>query len=172
MFTVTGEYALRAAVHLAMHHPDPQTASAIAAATHVPTGYLSKILQELVRHGIAHSQRGLGGGFQLTRHPDTISVLEVLVAAGSPIQRINKCPLGLPGHATLCPVHRLMDDGLKLIEHTFQATTLGALCRAGGEGAGLCAEETGGHRRASHSHKPAARPKAPRPMGPAEKRTK
>ncbi len=121
-----------------MRHPDPQTAAAIAEATHVPTGYLSKILQELVRHGVAHSQRGLGGGFQLTRDPEGISVLEVLVAAGSPIHRINKCPLGLPAHTKLCPVHKLMDDGLRLIEHTFETTTLAELCRGGGENPGLC----------------------------------
>ncbi len=138
MFTVTGEYALRATVHLAMHHPAPQTAAAIARATRVPTGYLSKILQELVRHGLAHSQRGLGGGFQLTRDPNEISVLQVLDAAGSSIQRIQRCPLGLPSHEKLCPVHRLMDDGLKLIEDTFEATTIGALCRCGEDGSGLC----------------------------------
>jgi len=130
VITVTGEYALRAAVHLAQRHPDPMTSAEIAAATQVPPGYLSKIMQGLVRSRIVTSQRGLGGGFQLSRDPEKISVLDVIVAAGSPLQRIHHCPLGLTSHTRLCRLHRLVDDAVKQIEDAFRAATLASLLPA------------------------------------------
>lgn len=130
MITVTGEYALRASVYLAQRHPTPTTSAEIAAVTQVPPGYLSKIMQALVRSHIVTSQRGLGGGFQLSREPDQITVLEVIVAAGSPIQRIHHCPLGLPSHIQLCPLHRLVDDAVRQIEEAFTESTLASLIPA------------------------------------------
>lgn len=127
MITATGEYALRAGVYLAQHHPKPQTAADVAAATQIPPGYLSKILQGMVKTGLVNSQRGLGGGFTLARDPYSITVLEVLTAAGAPIQRIERCPLGLSTHTKLCPMHKLVDDGLKAIEEAFAAAILGKL---------------------------------------------
>jgi len=127
MITATGEYALRAAVFLAQHHPNPQISAVVASATQIPSGYLSKILQGMVKNGLVHSQRGLGGGFTLARGPHSISVLDVLNAAGSPIQRIERCPLGLSTHTKLCPVHKLVDDGLKAIEDAFASANIGEL---------------------------------------------
>jgi Rrf2 family transcriptional regulator, nitric oxide-sensitive transcriptional repressor len=127
MITATGEYALRAAVYLAQHHPKPQVSADVAAATQIPPGYLAKILQGMVKNGLIHSQRGLGGGFTLVRDPYKINVLEVLTAAGAPIQRIERCPLGLSTHTKLCPVHKLVDDGLKAIEEAFAQAILGEL---------------------------------------------
>ena len=124
MLPQTVEYALRAVVHLASHSPDPQTTDQIAATTLVPRAYLSKVLQSLTRAGLAHSQRGLGGGITLTRTPDKLTILEV-VNAVEPIQRIRTCPLGLPAHgAHLCPLHRRVDNALALVEEAFRDTTL------------------------------------------------
>ncbi|MCC7391669.1 Rrf2 family transcriptional regulator, partial [Candidatus Sumerlaeota bacterium] len=101
MISTTGEYALRAAVFLAQHHPDPQTTAQIAAATKVPSGYLSKILQAMVRREVIHSQRGLHGGFTLVQDPKDTAVLNILAAVDAEPQRIRKCPLGLRGHVKL-----------------------------------------------------------------------
>lgn len=138
VITVTGEYALRAAVHLAQRHPAPTTAAEIAGVTQVPPGYLSKIMQALVRAHLVTSQRGLGGGFQLSRDPGLITVLDVIVAAGSPIQRIHHCPLGLPSHTQLCPLHRLVDDAVRQIEEAFTASTLASLIPGPGGIEPLC----------------------------------
>lgn len=129
MFSQTAEYALRAVVHLATveDEPAPQTVGQIAAVTRVPAGYLSKVLQSLTRAGLITSQRGLGGGFRLAKAASAISIYEVIQAV-DPIQRINYCPLGLPGHGkNLCSLHKRMDAAMALIEEQFRAATIGQL---------------------------------------------
>jgi Rrf2 family nitric oxide-sensitive transcriptional repressor len=66
VFSQTVEYALRAMVHLAAEAPGARTTDQIAKATLVPRAYLSKVLQSLIRSGLVHSQRGLGGGMTWT----------------------------------------------------------------------------------------------------------
>ena len=127
MLSQTHEYALRAAVFLASEEGEPRTAREIAAATSVPPGYLAKVLQQLVRGGIATSQRGLNGGFLLARPASKVPVLDV-VNAVDPIRRIHSCPLGLAEHErALCPLHRTLDRAYAEIERSFAGSTLGDL---------------------------------------------
>lgn len=124
MFTQTVEYALRVAVRLAATDPEPQTADDIAAATRVPRAYLAKVVQALVRGGVARSKRGVGGGVVLSKRPEELSILEI-VNAVDPICRIKTCPLGLPTHGEkLCPLHKRLDDALAHVEQAFAGTTL------------------------------------------------
>jgi Rrf2 family protein len=127
MFSQTTEYALRAIVWLAAHSPEPQKTQDIAAATRVPAGYLSKVLQALGRARLVRSQRGLYGGFALTRPAEKIRVLEV-VNAVDPIRRIETCPLGLQSHGkSLCALHRRLDDAIAHIEQAFSRSTIADL---------------------------------------------
>jgi Rrf2 family nitric oxide-sensitive transcriptional repressor len=124
MISQTGEYALRAIVFLAMNPGKAFTTLQISETTKVPAAYLSKVLQSLVKARVVHSQRGLGGGFVLTKPPVEISILEVLNAV-DPIQRIRTCPLGLKAHgAVLCALHKKLDDATAIIEKTFSDTTI------------------------------------------------
>jgi len=138
MFSQTVEYALRAVVHLAAEAPEPRTTDQIARATRVPKAYLSKVLQSLVRAGLVHSQRGIGGGMTLARDARVLTVLEV-VNAVEPIQRIRSCPLGLESHGhRLCPLHRRMDDALADMERAFGSTTLSEVLTEPGQNIPLC----------------------------------
>jgi len=130
MISTTAEYGLRAAVYLAQHYGAPKTTAEIAEATLVPAGYLAKVLQAMGRHELVESQRGLGGGFHLTRTPDEVTVLDVLAAVDSPIQRITKCPLGLKPHVKLCPVHKLVDEAIGSVEAAFRSATLESLLQS------------------------------------------
>lgn len=124
MISQTAEYALRAMVCLAMNSGSAFTAQQISVQTKVPTAYLSKVMQSLVRARLVQSQRGLGGGFVLTKQPQEISILEVLNAV-DPIQRIRTCPLGLKAHGTiLCALHKKLDDATAVIEKTFADTNI------------------------------------------------
>ena len=138
LFSHTSEYALRAAVHLAVHVDHPQTNQQIAEATRVPAGYLSKVLQAMGRGGLVRAQRGLGGGFTLSREPKDMTVLDV-VNAVDPIGRITECPLGLKAHGTnLCPLHRRLDDALAQVEQVLGDTTLAELIETPGGSRPLC----------------------------------
>jgi Rrf2 family protein len=124
MISQTVEYALRAVVYLAGEGGAPRTAQQIALVTKVPQAYLSKVMQSLSRADLVHSQRGLHGGFTLTRPPEELTIWDV-VEAVEPLRRIRECPLGLEAHRVrLCPLHKRLDDALGLIERAFKETTL------------------------------------------------
>ena len=123
MISQTTEYALRAMVALASKGEAMVTRD-LADATRVPAGYLSKVLQSLRRAGLVNSQRGLEGGFELALPPADIS-LYMVVQAVDPIQRIHSCPLGLKAHGVkLCPLHRRLDNAMRMVEEAFRDTTL------------------------------------------------
>ena len=126
MFSKTVEYALRAMVYLASQEGTPRTTQQIAAATKVKGAYLSKVMQSLGRKRLVQSQRGLHGGFTLTRPTDDLTVLDIIMAV-DPIQRIESCPLGIKGHINLCPLHRRLDQAMKLVEDALQKSTLAEL---------------------------------------------
>lgn len=127
MISQTTEYALRAAVFLAMNRQKAFTANEIAAVTKVPAAYLSKVLQSLAKADIVISQRGAGGEFILAIAPESISILDV-VNAVDPIQRIKTCPLDLKSHGTtLCALHARLDGACAAIEKVFADTTLSEL---------------------------------------------
>lgn len=141
MISSTGEYALRAAVLLAQRHPEPQTNATIAEATQVPVGYLAKVLQALVRAGLVSSRRGLYGGFALRRAPSRISVLQVLAATRCAPQRIRRCPLGIAGHVSLCPVHSLVDQAMASATAVLEGVTVADLVGAAGGSIPLCSHD-------------------------------
>ncbi len=139
MISTTVEYALRAVVILAYRHGSPLTGEQIADLAHVPTPYLLKLMQQLVRAGVVHSQRGRGGGFSLARPPDQITIWDILDAV-EPFQRISACPLGVENHATLCPLHRKVDQALEHVEEAFRTTTLAEIVSDCGDSSPLCAD--------------------------------
>jgi len=127
MFSQTAEYALRVVVFIGTLRGEPATTKQIAAATQVPEGYLSKILQSLSRAGLVQSQRGLHGGSILARDPAKITLYDVINAI-SPLPRIHTCPLGLPSHGTnLCAVHRRLDDAVAMVEKVFRESSIADL---------------------------------------------
>ena len=136
MFSQTTEYALRAVVYLASQGGAAQTTQQIAEATRVPAGYLSKVMQGLSRAGLVHSQRGLHGGFTLSRPADALTVLDV-VRAVDPLRRIRSCPLGIKGHVNLCPLHRRLDQAVALVEDALQRSTIAELLAEPERGRGI-----------------------------------
>lgn len=142
MISQTAEYALRAIVYLAMNTGNAFTTQQISLQTKVPPAYLSKVLQSLVRARLVQSQRGLGGGFVLTKEPEEISILQVLNAV-DPIQRIKTCPLGLNAHGTnLCALHKKLDDATAVIEKTFADTTIAEILSRPTASVPLCESPT------------------------------
>lgn len=88
-----GEYAVRAMTYLA-RYPEGHVASLhdIGQAQDIPESFLAKILQSLVRGGLAVSQRGAHGGFALARPATEITLRDVIEAVDGPVS-LNQCVL-------------------------------------------------------------------------------
>ncbi len=82
-----GDYASRALLSLALHDDSgPTSVRDIAERTGLPQPYLEQILLTLKGAGLVHSKRGVGGGYQLARDAESISLAEIVAAVDGPIQ--------------------------------------------------------------------------------------
>ena len=71
-------YALHAALELALADGSPVTAAFVAERYEIPENVVAKVLQQLVRAGIARGSRGVGGGYRLARLANEVSVQDVI----------------------------------------------------------------------------------------------
>ena len=126
MISKTAEYALRTVAALAAAGETPSRADRLAEQTKVPRRYLNTVLQDLVRGGLVRSRPGPGGGHTLALKPSEITILDV-VNAVAPLERIHHCPLGLPSHTSLCPLHKELDNAYAATEEAFAQVTIGEL---------------------------------------------
>jgi Rrf2 family protein len=59
---------------------EPVSTAKLAATFDLPPAYLNKRLQGLVRAGVLSSTPGARGGFRLARHPEKITLMEIVAA--------------------------------------------------------------------------------------------
>jgi len=137
MLSKTAEYALRTVACLAAEPGRVERAHVLADQTQVPRRYLNKVLRDLVTSGLVASRPGPGGGYILARSPNDISLLDV-VNAVAPLERIRHCPLGLPSHTTLCPLHKELDRAYAATEEAFAKVTMGQLLQSDSRVVPLC----------------------------------
>lgn len=108
MLTQTTRYALHTLGYLAGRRDARIPGQDIARDTGVPANYLSKILNQLRKHGIVDASKGWGGGFQLRDDAldrpilDVISILEGEEKVGQ-----ESCLFGHPecNPQSPCPLH-------------------------------------------------------------------
>ncbi len=107
MFSRGCEYALQAMLYLATQQANkPVFQREISQALKIPTHFLGKILQALVRNRLVVSTKGKGGGFTLGREPSKIAIKEIIQAIDGPVF-LDGCVLGFPGCSddSPCPLH-------------------------------------------------------------------
>jgi len=124
-------YALYAAVEMArLEGNNTVTVAEVAARHDVSEGVLAKVLQQLVRVGIAIGTRGVGGGYRLARDPSTLSVLDII-----DLFEPHRDPLGAatssgPTDASSeHRLHRLFTEVDQLARNTYASTSLETLVR-------------------------------------------
>jgi len=137
MLSKTAEYALRAVACLAQDPEKSLSAEFLASRTKVPRRYLHKVLHDLTEAELVRSRPGPGGGYSLAQPADAITILAV-VNAVAPLERIRHCPLGLPSHTKLCPLHRELDRAYAATEAAFARVTMGELLRSSTDVIPLC----------------------------------
>ena len=80
------DYGLIALKHLANHRQEHAcSANEIAEEYGISATLMAKVLQKLAKQGLVAAKHGSTGGYQLARHPDKISALEVLTAIDGPV---------------------------------------------------------------------------------------
>lgn len=137
MLSKTAEYALRVVACLAGDPGSAASADILSEHTKVPRRYLHKVLQDLVRAELVRSRSGPGGGYSMTRQADEVTILDV-VNAVSPLERIRHCPLGLPSHTSLCPLHKELDQVYAAAEEAFSRVTILQVLRSENKILPLC----------------------------------
>jgi Rrf2 family protein len=90
MLTRKTKYGLKAMLTLAREHGHgPVLISGLSQQERIPKKFLESILLELKHRGLVQSQKGPGGGYQLARSPDRISVGEVIRVLDGPLALVS-----------------------------------------------------------------------------------
>ncbi len=112
MLSNTCKYAVRALIYLGKHSTEEQKVGIkkIAGDLKIPTPFLGKILQNLVRQKVLVSTKGPNGGFALGKDAGEISLYDIIVKVDSP-DYFENCLISLDTCASIhakgkhCPVH-------------------------------------------------------------------
>lgn len=90
--TAKADYAVRAALELALAHPDPVKGDRIAELQGTPWTFTERILADLRRAGYVASRRGGDGGYRLTTDPATITVADIVRAVEGQMADVRGTP--------------------------------------------------------------------------------
>jgi len=129
LLSTKGDYGVRALIDLAKHVGEgPVQRAEIARRRQIPESYLDHLLAQLRRDGYLRSTRGPGGGHELAKASDEITLLEVLESLeGSlvPIECVNEEPGSAAG--ALCGQQWVWQDIYTLMLERLGGTTIADL---------------------------------------------
>ena len=126
-------YALYAAVEMARAGDRPVTVGEVAGPYNIPPTALAKVLQQLVRAGLAEGTRGIGGGYRLARPRaeitvlDVVSVFESLRPPGHDLLHARRDTRAVGPHTTA--LQRLFDEVDESTRATLASVTLDTLVK-------------------------------------------
>jgi Rrf2 family iron-sulfur cluster assembly transcriptional regulator len=94
--TTKGRFAVTAMIDLALRQEHgPVTLAGISQRQEISLSYLEQLFGKLRRHEIVESVRGPGGGYNLARKADNVTVADIIIAVDEPIDA-TQC--GSKGH--------------------------------------------------------------------------
>jgi len=115
--------ALHAAGVMAAHEGSVSTHT-MAEALGASEATLSKVMQRMVKAGLATSRRGPHGGFELARSRETITLLDVYESVEGAIN-VKHCLLGAPVCGKKhCPLGSLFEKVTREVTEKLAKTTL------------------------------------------------
>ena len=126
--TTKGRYAVTAMLDLALHgQRGPVSLADIAERQAISLSYLEQLFSKLRRGGLVNSVRGPGGGYQLQKARDEISIAEIVGAVDETIDATGchgqaDCQSGFT-----CLTHHLWSDLSQQIHGFLDGITLGSL---------------------------------------------
>jgi len=125
------EVAIRAALYLAGRPPgELSPVHEVAKATKLPSPYLSKVIQRLAQAGLVRTFRGPGGGIELGKSPEAITLWALVCSTDGPTDA-ERCALGIgtcsPNNP--CPLHGRWAPMREEFQRLLEETTLAARVR-------------------------------------------
>ena len=128
--TAIEKYGLRCLLVLAKVGPEKQLSiSEIAEKEGLSVPYTSKLLSILRKAGLVEAERGRGGGFNISRKAEEITLFDVLTALGGPLVEPHHCSrytgnLKECVHIERCSVHDILDSLADYVQQFLIDTTL------------------------------------------------
>jgi len=115
------QYSVRALLYIGMKNDEGKKTelTEIAEALDIPQPYLAKIMQQLVKRGLARSIKGPNGGFYMTPKEKAKNLLDIIESVDG-LGYFSRCGLGLEQceDDTPCPIHA---EVVRIREHMMKA---------------------------------------------------
>ena len=125
--TTKGRYALRAVLQLSLQQEKkPVSIRTLSELENISAEFLEQIFFRLRKAGLIRSTRGPGGGFQLEKPLDQITVADVFIAVGEELH-FSPCTFddGNPsGREPICPAHSFWEHTYSMFRSYFHSVTL------------------------------------------------
>ena len=113
LLTKKSEYALLSLISIAKSN-EAKNVDELSKELNISKSFLAKIMQNLAKHNLVISHRGVNGGFALSKSWETITILEIVVAAEEKLPSVFECSPSMdncPNQiATLCTIWPLLNN--------------------------------------------------------------
>jgi Rrf2 family protein len=113
LLTKKSEYALLSLISIAKGN-EAKNVDELSRELNISKSFLAKIMQNLAKHNLVISHRGVNGGFALSKSWETITILEIVVAAEEKLPSVFECSPSMdncPNQiATLCTIWPLLNN--------------------------------------------------------------
>jgi Rrf2 family protein len=145
MLTRKTKYGLKAMLTLTREHGHgPVLIAGLSQQERIPKKFLESILLELKHRGLVQSQKGPGGGYQLARSPERISVGEVIRVLDGPLALVSCVSQTAYAPCQECVTERdcavrrvfqrVRDETARILDGTTLAAAAGAASTGGHDG--------------------------------------
>ena len=113
LLTKKSEYALLSLISIAKGN-EAKNVDELSRELNISKSFLAKIMQNLAKHNLVISHRGVNGGFALSKSWETITILEIVVAAEEKLPSVFECSPSMdncPNQiAALCTIWPLLNN--------------------------------------------------------------
>ena len=131
--TSTTDYAIRIVCYLAAQRQMIST-SELSQELSVPSSYIPKITKKLKQAGIIKACEGIKGGYQIAKHPENISLRDVISCTESTMA-ISRCLEKEGGcsknYIACCKVHQILLDLQNIYNNRLESVKISDIIRPG-----------------------------------------
>ncbi|MEJ5256985.1 MAG: Rrf2 family transcriptional regulator [Fervidobacterium sp.] len=125
--TMKSEYAIKIMILISLENKRVNAREIVKKCrAKLPLEFAEKILADLARNGILRAYRGRGGGYELSKSIDDITVYDIVAAVDNPTDAI-KCFVNVDEDETTpeaCTVNRIWEVVLEQMEGTLKSIKL------------------------------------------------